>query len=66
MKLMIALLRLMPSSENSSMSSSRDIFSRSFFGDQPSRARKFTNACGQETSVTIGGDAHHRAMDALR
>ena len=42
MKFTVALERFTPSSVNASISSWRDITSRSFFGDQPSRHRKFT------------------------
>src|SRR5579872_5053622 len=39
---------LMPSNENASINSWRDIFSRSSLGDQPSRHTKLTKACGRK------------------
>src|SRR5882724_762663 len=39
---------LMPSKENASISSWRDIFSRSSFGDQPNRHRKLMKAWGKK------------------
>ena len=47
-KLTTALARLMPSRVKSPTVSSRDNFSRSFFGDQPSRQRKLMYACGRK------------------
>ena len=47
-KFTTALARLMPSNENASISSWRDSCSRLSFGDQPSRHRKLTNACGRK------------------
>src|SRR5690348_6584296 len=46
-KLTTAFDLLIPSKENASINSWRDIFSRSSFGDQPSRHRKLINACGR-------------------
>src|SRR6266481_4792311 len=45
-KLTTAFDLLTPSKENTSINSWRDIFSRSSFGDHPSRHKKLMNACG--------------------
>src|SRR5262249_8345105 len=47
LKFTTALARLIPSSEKASVSSWRDICSRSFFGDQPSRHKKLMKASGK-------------------